>query len=150
MAIKSERELLEFIVAKVTESKALNGGFDKLVMMMEHMQQKQSEHGDKLDNLSKALYEPDEGLFARVKAVETTASNCALVIETHLKKDDPIVITEFKTFKENVETVAGKQLQELSAVVQTKKNMAKVYWALITSVLVFAGGILLQFVKHTP
>lgn len=71
MATSSERELLELLVKKMGESSALNGGFDKLCLMIEHIQEEQTKSGVKLDKVSEALYDPNTGLFSRVRAIES-------------------------------------------------------------------------------
>ena len=71
MATNSERELLEMLVKKMGESPALNGGFDKLYLLIEHIKEEQAKSGVKLDKVSDALYDPNHGLFSRVRAIES-------------------------------------------------------------------------------
>lgn len=150
MAIKSERELLEQIAAKVLGAKALNGEFERMTGMIEHMHTRQGEHGAKLDKLSDAMYDPDNGVFSRIKMVETTVDACLTTMDTHLLKEDAAAMVELKHFKEGVENVAGKQLQELASVIQIRKNFSKIYWVLVSSIVLFVGAFLFQLIKHTP
>jgi vacuolar-type H+-ATPase subunit I/STV1 len=137
MATSSERELLELLVKKMGESSALNGGFEKLCIMIEHIQEEQTKSGVKLDKVSEALYDPNTGLFSRVRAIESK-------LDTNIKDLDkkcdelPTVkeeLQDLKKFQVAVETIAGKQLQELTELVKLRKNLANIYWALVLSAI---------------
>jgi hypothetical protein len=150
MATNSERELLELLVKKVSDSSALNGGFEKLCVMIEHVQEEQTKSGVKLDKVSEALYDPNVGLFSRVKAIESK-------LDTNIKDLDkkcdelPSVkeeVEDLKKFQTAIESIAGKQLEELTALVNLRKRLANIYWALALSVLAFAGNLLFQLAKR--
>lgn len=151
MATNSERELLELLVKKVSDSSALNGGFEKLCVMIEHVQAEQEKSGQKLDRVSDALYDPNIGLFSRVKAIESK-------LDTNIKDLDkkcdelPTVkeeVEDLKKFQTAIESIAGKQLEELTALVNLRKRLANIYWALALSVLAFAGNLLFQLAKRS-
>jgi predicted nucleic acid-binding Zn-ribbon protein len=151
MATSSERELLEMLVKKMGESSALNGGFEKLCIMIEHIQEEQTKSGVKLDKVSEALYDPNNGLFSRVKAIESK-------LDTNIKdlnrkvdnipdvKDD---VDDLKKFQAAVESIAGKQLEELNELVKLRKNLANVYWALALSAAAAFLSMLFNLWKHT-
>lgn len=150
MATNPERELLELLVKKVSDSPALNGGFEKLYVMIEHIQTEQEKSGQKLDKVSEALYDPNTGLFSRVKAIESK-------LDTNIKdldrkcNDIPSVkeeVEDLKKFQAAVENIAGKQLEELTALVNLRKRLANIYWALALSIIAFAGNLLFQLAKH--
>ena len=150
MATNSERELLELLVKKVSDSSALNGGFEKLCVMIEHVQNEQAKSGQKLDKVSEALYDPNNGLFSRVKAIESK-------LDTNIKDLDkkcdelPSVkeeVEDLKKFQEAIESIAGKQLEELTALVNLRKRLANIYWALALSVVAFVGNLLFQLAKR--
>ncbi len=50
---------------------AFNGGFESLVQNVSNIEKTQREMLYKMDEVHKVIYEPDDGLFARVKRVET-------------------------------------------------------------------------------
>ncbi len=50
---------------------AFNGGFENLATNIANIQKIQEEMLLKMDDVHKVIYEPDDGLFARVKKVET-------------------------------------------------------------------------------
>ena len=150
MATNSERELLEILVKKVSDSSALNGGFEKLCVMIEHVQEEQTKSGQKLDRVSDALYDPNVGLFSRVKAIESK-------IDHNIKELDekcdglPVVkaeIHDLKKFQASIENIAGKQLEELTALVNLRQKLANIYWALALSIITFVGSLLFQLIKR--
>lgn len=150
MATNSERELLEILVKKVSDSSALNGGFEKLCVMIEHVQAEQEKSGVKLDKVSEALYDPNTGLFSRVRAIESK-------LDTNIKDLDkkcdelPTVkeeVQDLKKFQAAIESIAGKQLEELSALVNLRKRLANIYWALALTIVAFVGNLLFQLAKR--
>lgn len=146
MANNSERELLETLIQKMSESQALNGGIEKLFVMIENVQDKQEETGKKLDKVSDAMYDPDNGLFSRVKNIESK-------LDTNIDKikDVPVVkdeIDDLKKFQAMVEGIAGKQLEELNALVKLRKSLLAVYMTLVMSTLTFVGDLIFQYIKH--
>jgi hypothetical protein len=150
MATSSERELLEMLVKKMGESSALNGGFEKLCIMIEHIQDEQTKSGVKLDKVSEALYDPNHGLFSRVKAIESKLDtnikdlNRKVDIIPDVKGD----VDDLKKFQAAVESIAGKQLEELNALVKLRKSLANVYWALALSAAIAFFSTLFNLWKH--
>lgn len=117
MPNSKEQELLELIVQKFNDSRALNGGFDKLCLMIEHVQEEQDRNSEKLDKVSNALYDPDHGLFARVKKLEQK-------IDSNLGDLDQIVkgiptvetkVTTLVTKVEGLEKTTQEQKQKLES-----------------------------------
>jgi len=150
MATNNEREMLELLLKKISDSSALNGGFEKLCVMIEHVQTEQEKSGHKLDKVSEALYDPNTGLFSRVKAIESK-------LDTNIKDLDkkcdelPSVkeeVEDLKKFQTAIENIAGKQLEELTALVNLRKRLASIYWALALSVIGFVANLLFQLTKH--
>ena len=64
-------EKLERVENKVVNSAAMNGGFDKLMNEVEHIKTAQVEVLDAVKGVKKSLYEPDSGLYSRVRELET-------------------------------------------------------------------------------
>ncbi len=48
-----------------------NGGFEALVQNVQNIEKTQREMLEKMEDVHQVIYEPDDGLFARVKKVET-------------------------------------------------------------------------------
>jgi hypothetical protein len=72
--LKSQDRMLERLEEKL-ERPVLNGGFDSLVAKVEkieavseQLREAQSSSGIKIDAIHKAVYDPDEGLYQKVKS----------------------------------------------------------------------------------
>ena len=55
---------------KIASAASLNGGFDKLLLEIEHIKETQNEVLQGMRGIKKSIYEPDSGLFSRVKQLE--------------------------------------------------------------------------------
>ena len=68
---------------KIASAASLNGGFDKLLSEVEHIKESQGEILQGLRGIKKSLYEPDSGLFSRVKELESeSARRWEYIVET--------------------------------------------------------------------
>ncbi len=71
--LSAERDMLQNIHQKLDNSPALNGGFDRLLYKIDGIEKSQVQIVEKVDKIHEAIYNPDEGLFARLAA--SKASN---------------------------------------------------------------------------
>ncbi len=87
---------------KILSAPAMNGGFTTLMYKIESIEESQTKLVQKVDQIHDVLYEPDNGLYARVKKVE---NDCASeeTIES-LEKD----VQEIKIWKSSEEKTAVK------------------------------------------
>lgn len=60
-------EASQRILERIQQSPALNGGFEKLTYTVDVIKSSQDQLTEKVDSIHEALYEPDLGLYARVK-----------------------------------------------------------------------------------
>lgn len=151
------RELLERITKKVENSPALNGGWDKLVISVEHIREKQEETCEKVDKISNALYEPDDGFFARVRTIEQDTSNIKERLEQHTEEDEKFyheikkVIDETRPSAESkaivakLQGIAGEDLEELAAVVKIRKGFQRMFWLIAAGMCSVIGKMLFDF-----
>lgn len=146
----TERELLETLVKKLNDSAALNGGFDKLYVMIEHIQDKQEESGTKLDKVSDAMYHPDNGLFSRVKKIESKLDTNIGELEKKVQvvPDVRTEVQDLKRFQKAVEGVVGPQLEELFGLVKLHKSLSNLYWALALSAAGAFATLIFNLLKH--
>jgi len=160
---KNDKELLEQIGRKINSSPMLNGGFDKLVISVEHIREKQQESSEKLDKITQALYDPDEGLFSRMKTLEHKTENNNSEISEHisgdqkiLKKIDEDILALSAGNKESqkltetaqrLKRIAGEDLEELSGVISFRKNVSKIYWSVISLVVISVLKLLYELAK---
>ena len=117
---------------KVTSAKSLNGGFDKLMLEVGHIKEVQQDILDGVKGVKKTLYEPDSGLFSRVKELEN---------ESERRKE---LIIELQVWKKHAdkELEQFEKLQiEFAKLEDWKKGAQKVIWLVATA----AGGM---WVKH--
>jgi hypothetical protein len=63
--------ILSRIDAKIQNAKALNGGFDALMVKVESIEDSQQQMVNQIEKLSQSMYDPDEGIFARHKELAT-------------------------------------------------------------------------------
>lgn len=63
--VHSQR-LLQNIQQKLNQSAVLNGGFDRLFYKIDSIEANQTAMANKVDKIHEAIYDPDEGLFARI------------------------------------------------------------------------------------
>lgn len=150
MATVTEKELLETLIKKLGDSSALNGGFDKLVLMIEHVQERQEDSNKKLDKVSEALYDPDTGLFSRVKKIEQKLDTNIDELEKKVRvvPDVKSEVEDLKKFQASLESIAGKQLEELQSLVKLRKNLSNIYWALLVSLAGLVADFIFNLARH--
>lgn len=110
---------LEQLISEIhqkLDGAAFNGGFESLVQNVQNIEKTQREMLDKMDDISKVIYEPDEGLFARVKRVEAIHDKEL----APLRKD----IQDIQDWKASI---AGKDgtLTQVTENTQTVKSLSK-------------------------
>lgn len=167
MATASEKELIESLIRKIGDTPALNGGFDKLSLMIEHVRQEQTKSGVKLDKISDAIYDPSTGLFSRVKDIETKIINNFTDIEKRITTIPPVIETELSevkdvtgqqkavlselvSFKTNVQQICGNQLTELDALIKLRQNLSKIYWGLLATGAASIVALFFTTLKRIP
>ena len=135
--LKLMLEKLEKVENKVVNSPAMNGGFDKLMGEVGHIKEVQGEVLDAVKGIKKSLYEPDSGLYSRVKQLE---------VESDRRQE---FINESKPALEfSKELAVWKKLEqfekmqiEFAKLQDWKAGAQKVIWLIATA----AGGM---WVKH--
>ena len=140
--LKIVLQKVEKMEAKISSAKSMNGGFDKLLIEVEHIKETQSAVLEGVRGVKKNLYEPDSGLFSRVKELEMeSARRMEYIVETK-----PIVgqhqelLHWKKEAEKDLDEVEGLRL-EVSKLQDWKQGIQKVIWLVATA----AGGM---WVKH--
>lgn len=140
--IKLVLQKIENMEQKITSAKSLNGGFDKLAMDVEHIKESQREVLDAVRSVKKSLYEPDSGLFSRVKELEMeSARRMDYIIENKpiIRQHQELLLWK-KEAEKDIDEVESLRL-EVSKLQDWKAGMQKVVWLIATA----AGGM---WVKH--
>ena len=135
-------EKLERVESKVVNSPAMNGGFDKLLNEVEHIKDTQAEVLDAVKSVKKSLYEPDSGLYSRVKQLEVENERRLEYIQESkpaLEFSKELVVWKKQADKE-LEQFEAMQI-EFAKLQDWKASMQKVIWLVATA----AGGM---WVKH--
>ena len=87
-------DILRDIDRKISTSAALNGGFDRLMAKVDSIESSQTAIEKKVDSLQDSIYDPDKGLYARIKEVEHQKE--MQVAELERKFDELKVVEEFE------------------------------------------------------
>lgn len=125
------------------ESPVFNGGFDRLFTKVEAIEASQKTTATVVENLNRLVYEPDEGLFSRIKKVEgVNLIELQKIAQAQEKfKED---LEEMKeTLKEGVGN--SKDFNDLKMKVTSleawRSDLGRKLWVLIPVVLTLLGKI---------
>ena len=133
---------LEKVENKISNAKSMNGGFDKLMTEVEHIKETQSDILDGVRGVKQNLYEPDSGLFSRVKELETESQRRQEFIRESkpaLEFSKELVVWKKKADKD-LEDFEKMQI-EFAKLQDWKSGAQRVIWLVATA----AGGM---WVKH--
>ncbi len=143
------RQILE-MQDKILSAPAMNGGFTTLLYKVENIEQSQEQLVQKVDQIHGVLYEPDNGLYARVKNVENDCVSNETIDE--LEKE----VQEIKIWRNSEEKQSEKEeiavveknkimLEHEAALKDIQDSIAK-YNAAIKWITVSLGGGLLSMI----
>ena len=140
--IKLMLEKLEKVENKVVNAPAMNGGFDKLLNEVDHIRKTQKDILEGVRGVKQNLYEPDSGLFSRVKELEMESQRRLEFIQE--SKPALEFSKELAVWKKHAdkELEQFEKLQiEFEKLKDWKAGAQKVIWLIATA----AGGM---WVKH--
>jgi uncharacterized coiled-coil DUF342 family protein len=140
--LKIVLEKVEKVENKISNAKSMNGGFDKLMTEVEHIKETQSDILDGVRGVKQNLYEPDSGLFSRVKELETESQRRQeFIVESKpaLEFSKELVVWKKKADKD-LEDFEKMQI-EFAKLQDWKSGAQRVIWLVATA----AGGM---WVKH--
>ena len=140
--LKLVLDKVEKMETKISNAKSMNGGFDKLMLEVEHIKETQAAVLEGVRGVKQNLYEPDSGLFSRVKELESESK----IRAAYVKETKPALefAKELQVWKKH----ADKELEQFEALYiefeklkDWKQGAQKVIWLIATA----AGGM---WVKH--
>ena len=140
--LKIVLQKIENMENKISSAKSLNGGFDKLASDVEHIKETQLTILEGVRGVKQNLYEPDSGLFSRVKELETESQRRMEYIQESkpaLEFSKELVVWKRHADKE-LEQFEKLQM-EFEKLKDWKDGAQKVIWLIATA----AGGM---WVKH--
>ena len=140
--LKLVLQKIENMENKISSAKSLNGGFDKLTNDVEHIKETQSDILDGIRGVKQNLYEPDSGLFSRVKDLEVESirrQEFINEVKPIITQHQEVVLWKKQAEKEVDEVEELRH--EISKLQEWKSGMQRVIWLIATA----AGGM---WVKH--
>lgn len=153
-----DRILLELLAKKLGDLAPLHGDVMKLLTTVDNMKTNETD----LKKFKDKIMDPENGLFSKIQniehSIELVENELELVRKSidklptarSLDSTDATVSTlrkDHDSTKKLLEDVGGRNLEELAAIVKLRANMSKVYWALIVSVLLSVGKLILDMFK---
>lgn len=133
IALETTLKLLETI----KQSPALNGGFDSLLIKVGKIEEGQFSLSSKIDLIHDALYNPDSGLYARVKdaaraeEVEQVEKDVQ-ILKLWKDHEDKSIERELQVADENDKLVKNHDLQ-LKDLMEFKQRAGTIFrWGLMT------------------
>ena len=143
------RQILE-MQDKILSAPAMNGGFTTLLYKVENIEQSQCQLTEKVDQIHHVLYEPDSGLYARIKNVE---KNCIPEgsldgIENDLQEIKVWKVAEEKSYIKEEATIFenDKMLKHHETIINDLKATVDRYNSVGKWLLIFIGGGLLSII----
>lgn len=149
-SIDHKEDQLKKVQDTLDKAAVLNGGFDKVMLKLDHITEKQEETSEKVNKIHDTLYEPDKGFFARVKAIEVSTDSINKKVNEHQEKGEALVeqvekdeekIDSHAVTTEKLKKIAGEDLQELASVMKIRKTFDKLFWLVLTGVGTMIGKV---------
>ena len=140
--LKVVLDKVEKMEHKISNAQSMNGGFDKLMMEVEHIKDTQVTILEGVRGVKQNLYEPDSGLFSRVKELETESNRRMEFIQESkpaLEFSKELAVWKKQADKDLEEF--EKLQMEFEKLKEWKHTMSRVIWLIATA----AGGM---WVKH--
>jgi len=140
--LKLVLDKVEKMETKISNAKSMNGGFDKLMLEVEHIKETQAAVLEGVRGVKQNLYEPDSGLFSRVKELESESKiRAAYVKETKPALDFAKELVVWKKHADKELEQFEKMQIEFAKLQDWKQGAQRVIWLVATA----AGGM---WVKH--
>jgi len=140
--LKVVLDKVEKMEHKISNAQSMNGGFDKLLMEVEHIKETQVTILEGVRGVKQNLYEPDSGLFSRVKELEMESNRRMEFIQESkpaLEFSKELAVWK-KQADKDLEQFEKLQV-EFEKLKEWKHGMQRVIWLIATA----AGGM---WVKH--
>jgi len=74
-------QLLAQVSQKLTETSTLESKFDRIIFKVEKIEESQNKILDQISDIHETMYNPDKGIFSRIKEVEQKDSKNVLILE---------------------------------------------------------------------
>ncbi len=141
---------LNEIQKKLSNSSALNGGFETLLYKIDKIEQSQGQLVNKVDKIHDAIYDPNDGIFSKLSEyklenAEQLNDMSQEVTELHLWKENREKEEEKETKKSDI---VDKKIDDIEKSVDSLLRNKHNVWAIMKWFLVaFSGGIVTLSIK---
>lgn len=149
---------IKHVQEKLDQASVLNGGFDKVMLKLDYIQEKQEETSGQVNMLVEKLFDPDKGFFSRVREMENTTESLAEKLSEHIGQDKEILAT-FKEVAEKVEEhddttkqlkiISGEDYNDLRSAVKISKAFNKLFWLVASGVGAMISKIIWDIYQNT-
>lgn len=130
-------------------SPVFNGGFEKLLLKIEAIESSQKQTGELVSSINKTIYEPDEGLFSRIRKAETQNSSELQKIanvQDGMKSDIAEMKESLKTSTQVVSDIIDLK-KKIEALEEWRKDKGKKLWILIPVIVSLIGKLLFDVIS---
>lgn len=141
--IRDLEDMIRDIAVKVNSAAVLNGGFTELSDEVRQIRLTQKVIETTMPQLKEdvmvirnAIYDPKEGIYSKLRESQIDSikrESMLLEVDRKLTSMEEKIVPIELANKKLVET-AGANLEELAAVVKTRKTIDRIQWILITAI----------------
>lgn len=149
---------------EIKNKPALNGGFDKLVVTIENMEEKQEEMKMDLKEIKQSLYDPEKGLYAKGQKIESGMEKInnkfdatGKEIEHHYEEYELFEKEARNNFKEldkilkatqKLEKIAGENFEKIQQLIDLDVKIKRLFWLLITGIFTTFGKFIFDLLSR--
>lgn len=134
--------VLDDIQKKLTNSPALNGGFDTLLFKIDKIEQSQGQLVAKVDKIHDAIYDPQDGIFSKLSEHKLKNANelnkvSQEIVELQIWKDHKV---KEEAQEDQIFNISNKKIEEIEKSVDILVRNRNVSLAVIRWFLFAIGG----------
>lgn len=144
----SEQEMSRLVgeIHNKLDSVIFNGGFETLVQEVQNIERAQSKMLAKIEELHQVVYEPDDGLFARVKKVENFNMQELKPIQNEIQ-NITIWKNQLNTPKDGFIARTEANHLEVERIIQWKTKIIAVVLSALGASLLMVGKMIWEFIS---
>jgi hypothetical protein len=130
---------------KVLKSPALNGGFDSLMNKIERISETQDEVCRKVDDVHQAIYDPDDGLFSRIRTAEFENNEKILGLKGEIEKIKASTV-DYSDAEEETSSKISSHAKLLTEIMSWKVRVISTYRWIFGTLGVAGVGLIFKLV----
>lgn len=147
-------KLLIEIQKKIVGSPALNGGFDKLLLKIEQIEEKQEKTLQEIETIRNAIYDPNEGVFAAIKSSEAAQNQEFHQLEKRLQETKIFLdfakqqLDEKQKVLSNLSNKVSSQESTIKELTDWKTSVSGAIRWIIMTLITGMGGLVYDILFH--